>query len=70
MFQQHRPALSSLPTLYYNRKPLKKVHQFNDVGLTLDARVASRRPLHNRMQVPGGLPLLCGISAIGRASPA
>ena len=49
MFQQHRPALSSLPTLYYNRKPLKKVHQFSYLGLTLDARVASRRPLHNRM---------------------
>ena len=38
VFQRHRPALSSLPTLYYHRKPLKKVHQFKYLGLTLDTQ--------------------------------
>ena len=38
VFQQHRPALSSLPTLYYYRKPLKQVHQFKYLGLTLDTQ--------------------------------
>ena len=38
VFQQRRPALSSLPTLYYNREPLQKVHQFKDLGLTLETQ--------------------------------
>ena len=36
--QQYRPALSSLPTLYNHRKPLKNVHQFKYLGLTLDTQ--------------------------------
>ena len=38
VFQQRRPALFTLPTLYYNGGPLKKVHSFKYLGLHLDTR--------------------------------
>ena len=63
VFQQRKPALASLPTFHYERKALKKVHQFKYLGLTVD----SGRPLRNCVQVHGGLPLLCGTGAVGRA---
>ena len=36
VFQERRPALFGLPIFHYNRKALKKVHEFKYLGLTLD----------------------------------
>ena len=48
VFQQHRPALSSLPTLYYNSKALKKVHQFKYLGLILDTQGGFKEAIAQR----------------------
>ena len=48
VFQQHRPALSSLPTLYYNSKALKKVHQFKYLDLILDTQGGFKEAIAQR----------------------
>ena len=45
MFQERKPALASLPTLHYNRKVLKKVHQFKYLGLTLETQGGFREAI-------------------------
>ena len=45
VFQPRRPALASLPTLHYNRKALKKVHQFKYLGLSLETQGGFREAI-------------------------
>ena len=45
VFQQRKPTLASLPTSHYERKALKKVHQFKYLGLTLETQGGFREAI-------------------------
>ena len=45
VFQQRKSALASLPTFHYDRKALKKVHQFKYLGLTLETQGGFREAI-------------------------